>query len=149
MLLLGLGAEMTTIYVGTLTHTECYKCGIVFGIPDEYHQGLKDYGANFWCPVGHSQRYSETEVQRLRKRVEKAERATTSAERAEIRECAAHDQTRTDLQRTEAQRRGEKAAKTRMKNRIAKGVCPCCNRYFQFLDLHMEKKHPEFVQEDD
>lgn len=135
---------MTTTYYATLSHCECYKCGIMFGIPAEYHQKLKDHGAAFFCPVGHQQHYMETEMTRLRQKVERAERAVGKAERATVRERAEHDQTREDLQHTEARRRGEKAAKTRIKKRLAKGVCPCCNRYFENLRRHMDGQHPEF-----
>ncbi len=44
-------------------------------------------------------------------------------------------------------RRGHIAAKTRIKNRIAAGVCPCCNRSFQNLSRHMSNKHPTFAGE--
>lgn len=47
--------------------------------------------------------------------------------------------------RKERQRRVEKAAKTRIKNRVSKGVCPCCNRTFANLAAHMANKHPEFT----
>ena len=33
---------------------------------------------------------------------------------------------------------------TKLKNRAAAGVCPCCNRQFQNLKNHMATKHPEF-----
>jgi hypothetical protein len=33
---------------------------------------------------------------------------------------------------------------TRIKNRIAAGVCPCCNRTFKNLARHMGNKHPDY-----
>jgi hypothetical protein len=45
----------------------------------------------------------------------------------------------------ERRRRAEKAAKTKIKNRVAKGVCPCCNRTFQNLADHMKSKHPDYA----
>jgi len=59
-----------------------------------------------------------------------------------------HDQTRADRDHKEAQRRAEKAAKTRIKNRIGNGVCPCCNRTFKDLASHMKCKHPEYASDD-
>jgi hypothetical protein len=52
---------------------------------------------------------------------------------------------RADRDRKEYSRRAEKAAKTRIKNRISKGVCPCCNRTFQDLQRHMTTKHPDYA----
>jgi len=46
----------------------------------------------------------------------------------------------------EHRRRGELAAKTRIKNRIANGVCPCCQRTFQNLGRHMKSQHPNYVE---
>lgn len=36
---------------------------------------------------------------------------------------------------------------TRLKNRAAAGVCPCCNRTFHQLVRHMAAKHPDFAAE--
>ena len=36
---------------------------------------------------------------------------------------------------------------TRVKNRIIKGVCPCCNRHFADLSRHMQTQHPDFASE--
>lgn len=41
-----------------------------------------------------------------------------------------------------------KAAHTRTKNRIAKGVCPCCSRTFLDLQRHMQTKHPDFTKQE-
>ena len=59
------------------------------------------------------------------------------------------EQTRTRTARAEAKHqknvaRSQKAAKTRLKNRVASGVCPCCNRTFKQLAAHMSRQHPEF-----
>lgn len=51
---------------------------------------------------------------------------------------------RAEASRAEHSRRAEKAAKTRIKNRIARGVCPCCKRTFQNLAAHMQTQHPGF-----
>ena len=74
---------------------------------------------------------------------EKLERSDRELQRERQR----HDQTRADRDHIEAKRRGEKAAKTRIKNRIAAGVCPCCNRTFQNLAKHMAGQHPDFTPE--
>lgn len=34
---------------------------------------------------------------------------------------------------------------TRTRNRIAAGVCPCCNRTFQNLADHMRTLHADYV----
>lgn len=50
----------------------------------------------------------------------------------------------------EAAERRVSAAKgqvTKLKNRTAAGVCPCCTRSFENLKRHMATKHPAFTDE--
>lgn len=37
---------------------------------------------------------------------------------------------------------------TRLKNRAAAGICPCCTRHFENLHRHMSTKHPDFAESD-
>lgn len=98
-----------------------------------YEDRLRDH-KGFWCPNGHRQHFvGETEAETLKKLLE--------AERS-----------RSDLfiRQRDAERRSKSAIKgqlTKTKNRIAKGVCPCCNRQFQDLHQHMETKHPDYVDQ--
>lgn len=130
----------TTLLVTIVTET-CYKCGIPFGLEANFrNQRLNDHG-NFYCPNGHCQHYiGETEAEKLKKQLDNARQRVRSAE---AREQSWRDQAET----AEARRRGEKAAKTRLKKRIAAGVCPCCNRSFMDLQRHMQGQHPGYTVE--
>ncbi len=57
------------------------------------------------------------------------------------------DTMREDRNFKEMQRRAEKGHKTRIKKRVANGVCPCCNRSFKDLARHMKGQHPEFADD--
>lgn len=111
----------------------CGECGGTYALPERYVRQKREKGG-FWncpfCRVGWGYTLRESKVSRL--------------ERELSRERAAHDQTRADRDYRERRRRAEKAAKTRLKTRIANGVCPCCGRSFQNLRRHMASKHPEF-----
>lgn len=48
---------------------------------------------------------------------------------------------------TELRRRATKGVLTRTKNRVAKGACPCCNRYFRDVHSHITSQHPEYSGE--
>lgn len=134
----------TLTYSGSLTIVTCW-CGIPHAIPtelDDYryrrHRGGRDFAV--YCPLGHAYVPSgESEVVKLGRQLE-AERRRTQAERAK------HDQTKAELRETERRRCAEKGAKTRIKNRVSKGVCPCCNRTFQDLLRHMNTQHPDFCK---
>jgi Asp-tRNA(Asn)/Glu-tRNA(Gln) amidotransferase A subunit family amidase len=79
-------------------------------------------------------------------------RTTEERLRADLnrqRELAGYLAAERDQAKAEA--RGQKAAKTRIKNdrdrirdRVGAGVCPCCNRTFKQLARHMQAKHPDY-----
>lgn len=119
----------------------CGSCGCQFAAPEELIRGRRNAGGSIWCSgCGASYSWGRTEKDRLRDQIKRAEARLA-------RERAAHDQTQAELEQTEFRRRAEKAAKTRLKNRIGAGVCPCCNRTFQNLARHMENQHPGYSQE--
>lgn len=106
----------TLQYSGRLTVTVCW-CGMRHAIPEELHElqlrqhrdgNQIDY---VYCPLGHG--YAPA-----------GEGQAAQLQRKLTRELASHDQTKaalrtteSKLKSTEARRRGEKAAKTRIKNR--------------------------------
>jgi hypothetical protein len=105
----------------------------------QFHDGQPQQP--IYCPLGHQwTRAGKTDSQRLREDLAAKDR-TIAAVRAQ------HDQTRAELRETENRRRAEKAAKTKLKRRVANGVCPCCKRHFDNLQRHIHSQHPEFVSE--
>ena len=81
--------------------------------------------------------YTESEKDRLSKKLKSVEE---DLRRTESRLASEKAQRKFAEHRV----RAEKGAKTKLKNRIANGVCPCCTRSFQNLQRHIETKHPEF-----
>lgn len=120
----------------------CYKCGIPFAVPSNIRRRWVDSGDSFYCPSGHSQCYTESTVQRLKKQLQQEKKFKEWAKQDAIN---ARDEARFQANRARAQ----KAAKTRIKNRIAAGVCPCCNRTFKNLARHMTSQHPDFSHKSD
>lgn len=116
----------------TLETEECCNCGITFAMPDFMMRRLRTDGGSFYCPNGHGQHYTKTEVMRLREKLDEQTRVATSmAERARSAEAAEQKVTN---------------EMKRLKKRASAGVCPCCNRTFQALARHMKAKHPEHAQ---
>ena len=132
----------TQTYIGALVVQTCCSCGIKFGVEDNYDAARREDHKSFYCPAGHAQHYTgKTKAQKLQEELEREKRLRGWSE---SRETALRDQ----LGATERSLRGHKAAKTRIKNRIAAGVCPCCNRSFQDLRRHMAGQHPSFTGEE-
>src|SRR5215472_14470508 len=108
-------------------------CGIEYGIPEALNERLlsKRVHLNTYCPNGHQWHYT----------------GQSDADRARAAEARA---THADDQRRAAERQAAawKGQATRLRNRVAAGVCPCCNRTFQNLARHMAGQHPGYEAAD-
>jgi hypothetical protein len=128
----------TIAFKTELVVEECCVCGVAFAFPYTLQVSLRKTRASFFCPIGHSQGYSgETEEDTLRKQLARAEASAASWRDSYNEEWAQRKSVERQLSAT-------KGVLTRTKNRVAHGVCPCCNRSFQNLQRHMQGKHPDY-----
>lgn len=113
----------------------CGGCGVVFGIVQSYYNKLAERNGSFYCPNGCSRMFcSETDAQKLEKEL--------------IRERKDKEMYIRRAERLDRARASMKGVVTRIRNRIANGVCPCCNRHFKDLHRHMTSKHPDYSKND-
>lgn len=112
---------------------DCADCGVVFGINADFEQRRRDDGRSFYCPNGHSLSWN-SEHERIKRRLAYTQGALT------------HE--RDQRQAAERSARAYKGQATRIRRRVGRGVCPCCNRTFADLAKHMAGQHPEFVEDD-
>ena len=120
-----------------LTRVQCGECCGVYAISDRYYKKKQELGGFWTCPYCKCGWGFPIETSELEREKAKAKRANDFL----AREQARHDQTKMSL-------RAHIAAKTRLKNRIANGVCPCYNRYFEKLQRHIQNKHPKYLKTD-
>lgn len=96
--------------------------------------------AGVYCPLGHVWIIAgEGEADRLRR---ENERLTRVAE-------ARAESVRIAVEQRDSARRRTAAAKgqlTKVKNRVANGVCPACRRHFANVQKHMDGQHPHYAQ---
>lgn len=118
----------------------CCSCGVPFAMEQSYWQERKNKGGRFFCPNGHGQVYRETAIMR-------AEAAAKRAQELLEQERRRTEQLRLDVAHMDKRRQAEMASKTRIKNRVARGVCFCCNRTFENLARHMATKHPKEINQ--
>ena len=119
-----------------LTRVSCGECGGVYAINSRYHEQKREQGGFWNCPYCRcGWGFGESDNDRLKKQLKNTQKQLEWAQQ--------------DVKNAENRERGQKAAKTRIKNRIAKGVCPCCNRSFANLQKHMQTKHPDYANEKD
>jgi len=131
----------TLTFTGELTVTSCW-CGIRLAIPDSLYRQARQNKKAVFCPLGHTFAWSETEADRLKKRLAAAERT---------KDWYADALSRTQHERDASERsaRAYKGHVTRLRNRIANGVCPVagCHRHFDNVQAHIEGQHPEWAAE--
>lgn len=112
---------------------DCPQCQVEFAVTESYEARRRTDGKTFYCPTGHSMSYGDNVQAQLKRERDKTARLTSRL-----------DQVRADRDAIERSRRATKGQLTRVKNRVAKGVCPCCNQTFSDLAQHMETKHPDY-----
>lgn len=125
----------TTVIV-TLTPVPCANCGCHFGIDETMRQRRLDDHKTFYCPSGHTNFYnSESEAEKLKREKQSLQNSLRYAE-----------------MRAESATRKLTTAKgqfTKYRNRVAKGICPCCNDTFPDVAAHMASQHPDEVARQD
>lgn len=122
--------------------SDCATCGVIFAIPRTLEARRRQDGASFYCPNGHTLSFHKTDLDRERERAELLQRRL---DREETHRRAVQDQ-------LDAERRSAAAYRghlTRMRNRVARGVCPVagCKRSFSELHAHVVTCHPELLGE--
>lgn len=132
----------TLAYSGTLTILRCGVCQIPHAIPTEMYDNRLANGGEWYCPNGHNLHFVTTKSEKLEKELAEAKRAASIARASRQ---AAWDQ-------IAAHRRSAAAVRgwnTRLRNRIANGVCPVagCRRHFDQVQAHIEAMHPDWAAE--
>lgn len=110
----------------------CGNCGVTHQIPKAMYQTAYEEGGFWWCPNGHSRGFKQG-----RKTAEEKEREFHRLKQKEAQLTDEISSLNKKIEKIEKQRKAEH-------KRINNGVCPCCNRSFQNLKLHMKEKHPDF-----
>ena len=122
-----------------MTQMCCGRCGIEFAVPDSFYEERRKRGpALGWhCPNGHPRVFKESETDELKRERDRLQQQLAQKD-DEIAQQRRY--------REEAERRhiAAKGQITKLRNRVAHGVCPCCNRTFDNLARHMATKHPSF-----
>jgi len=113
----------------TIEATTCGECGVHFGMDAGQLSKRREDGHSFYCPNGHKLSFHVTEADRLRKRLELAERREANLDESLRSERASHAATKGHL--------------TRVRKRADKGVCQHCHRSFANVARHVASKHPD------
>jgi hypothetical protein len=111
---------------------DCPSCGCLYALAKNVATDQRERGGQHYCPNGHSLSWKENDLARAREELERERRRSASLTSQLDQERASHVATRGQL--------------TKIRNRIAKGVCPCCRRSFVNVGRHMATKHPDYAK---
>lgn len=111
----------------------CGTCSATHAIPRVMYDYYWREGGFWHCPNGHKWGWSQSNSERERQRQERELLKQRVAQQAD--EIA---------DKAKAIDKLERKIK-RHKTRTAAGVCPCCNRSFAKLRMHIASKHPDYV----
>lgn len=141
---------MSTIinHTTSLETLDCCHCGMALALSSKWIDEARTLGGfkqKFWCPYcGYSQGWGtsqhEKQVQELKSQLSAAQSNQEYYKRRAV-------DARTEAEHFRKSRDGFKGVLTKVKRRVANGVCPCCTRTFTNLARHMASQHPEHVNE--
>jgi len=128
----------------TLTQINCGECGGTYALNERYRAQQYEKGGSWHCPYcqvawGYA---NNNENSKLKKELEIAKRNQQFYQNNAAAEREARE-------RTERRLAATKGAKTKLRNRIKHGVCPCCTRTFLNLQRHIAHQHPDFQADDE
>ncbi len=130
-----------------LSRCDCAKCGLTFGVSDEFKSQRRDDHAMFYCPNGHTNYYPyKSKAERIQVELENeraARRKDIEAKQAAFSRALNAERER-DHHWTERKKTNTRLR--HLKERVKHGVCPCCHRTFADVARHMETKHPGFAK---
>ncbi len=128
-----------------LVRKTCIYCFAAYGMNAEHDRQRRADHEPFWCPAcGKPIVYSNgnSDEDRLRREL--------AAETARLDQVKAdRDYQKRERTKVEKSLSATRGVVTRIKNRVAAGVCPCCTRHFTNLERHMAGQHPEFKTTDE
>lgn len=129
----------TTVFETTLIESVHTHCGHIIYLPSVRIKMLQRTHEHFYCTVCSKLQYwtDKSDIEKL-----KATLVTIIDQRDTARRMT--NEQRAKVKQKTRQLAAQKGVTTRIKNRIANGVCPCCQRTFKNLARHMKGQHPNY-----
>lgn len=131
--------DLTIEFTDTLVVVTCW-CGINHAVPSNLRslqQRQHDDGERqvmvIYCPLGH-------------KHLPAGKGAAVKLREQLDRERARATRITAEKDQVEASLRATRGANTKLKKRIANGVCPYCHRTFKNVARHMAGQHPDYTE---
>jgi hypothetical protein len=146
---MGMGKTVSWITAGLdfgqdLKVMTCPTCSIVYAVPEQWRQERERDHRGWSCPNKCDLHYPR-EASPETKRIKQLEQALEAERNRTADANRSRDWAQSRAKGANIAAGKAKAAARRLKERVAAGVCPCCQRTFKQLAAHMKSKHPEVV----
>ena len=118
----------------------CFHCKCEMWLPTALHQAAShSQHISFYCAYGHPQIFAkgETELDKMRRERDRLYQQVAQRD----------DEIKVQgklIENLKEQRKTLEGQAVKARTRAKAGVCPCCNRTFRQMALHMRNKHPDF-----
>lgn len=129
----------TEIVFVKLHKFDCGKCGGTYAINEQFRANCQQEGTGWTCPYCKTSwgYFRDNDNAKLKREIEDLKRQRDSARHS-------RDYYEKEADHFRRSRDGMKGALVKVKKRVGKGACPCCNRFFKNLAAHMDTQHPEY-----
>ena len=111
---------------------ECFTCGIGIAMTEDQLRAFNEKGMTITCVLGHQTVRCESDVQKLKKQLTRAQDRVATLETEAVNQC--------NLLQAETVKR------KKLETRVNNGVCPHCRRSFQNLKRHIASQHAESAE---
>lgn len=112
-----------------LKPVQCGSCGVYHAIPKTMYETALEEGGYWHCPNGHQRGFRQG----------RGEREAVVRERDRLKQLVA--QKDDEIAQAKSQQIKAEQALKKVQKRVNAGVCPCCNRTFSNLAVHMKTQH--------
>lgn len=115
---------------------QCGTCGVWHAFPMTRYNAARREGGFWTCPNGHSRGWKKGEEQ------EEINKIRRERDRL-LQQSAQKDD---EISQREREISSQKRIVNKLKKRASAGTCPCCQRTFSNMAIHMRNQHPDFLK---
>lgn len=123
-------------------HT-CPNCAVTYAATTDFFSRMQRESGTWYCPNGHPVVFTKSELQKTKEELARVERDRAWYEKRER-------DSRKDAEQMRRRNAALRGHLTRMRTRIANGVCPvpgCKRSGFKKVQDHLATKHPDWLAE--
>lgn len=139
-----------TLHTIKLTLVTCSGCYATWGM-DPLWEDRKRRDHSWWnCPYCRASLHypEQSDIERAEAATKRAHELLEQQKSCTKQAWEIADQRAKDRDAAERRASARAGVATRLKNRVRRGLCPCCSKSFADIKAHMESSHPGYGEAD-